>query len=151
MLKKALLSCCFAAGMSLAQTYDLPIVFVDTKGKCLDKNVTEKIPATMRVLDGKTNSVADSAKGTLYDIGIKVRGQSSALFPKPGYGVEVRDEKGEGLDVSLFGLPPADDWVFHGPYVDKSMMRNALAHWLFRQAGHYSPRTKHFDLYINGV
>ena len=105
----------------------------------------------MRVLDGKTNSVADSAKGTLYDIGIKVRGQSSALFPKPGYGVEVRDEKGEGLDVSLFGLPPADDWVFHGPYVDKSMMRNALAHWLFRQAGHYSPRTKHFDLYINGV
>ncbi len=151
MLKKALLSCCFAAGMSLAQTYDLPIVFVDTKGKCLDKNVTEKIPATMRVLDGEKNSVADSAKGTLYDIGIKVRGQSSALFPKPGYGVEVRDEKGEGLDVSLFGLPPADDWVFHGPYVDKSMMRNALAHWLFRQAGHYSPRTKHFDLYINGV
>ena len=137
--------------MSLAQTYDLPIVFVDTKGKCLDSKVTEKIPATMRVLDGKTNSVADSAKGTLYDIGIKVRGQSSALFPKPGYGVEVRDEKGEGLDVSLFGLPPADDWVFHGPYVDKSMMRNALAHWLFRQAGHYSPRTKHFDLYINGV
>lgn len=151
MIKKALLSCCFAAGMSLAQTYDLPIVFVDTKGKCLDKNVTEKIPATMRVLDGEKNSVADSAKGTLYDIGIKVRGQSSALFPKPGYGVEVRDEKGEGLDVSLFGLPPADDWVFHGPYVDKSMMRNALAHWLFRQAGHYSPRTKHFDLYINGV
>ena len=151
MLKKALLSCCFAAGMSLAQTYDLPIIFVDTKGKCLDSKVTEKIPATMRVLDGKTNSVADSAKGTLYDIGIKVRGQSSALFPKPGYGVEVLDEKGEGLDVSLFGLPPADDWVFHGPYVDKSMMRNALAHWLFRQAGHYSPRTKHFDLYINGV
>ena len=94
----------------------------------------------MRVLDGKTNNVADSAKGTLYDIGIKVRGQSSALFPKPGYGVEVRDEKGEGMDVSLFGLPPGDDWVFHGPYVDKSMMRNALAHWLFRQAGHYSPR-----------
>ena len=139
------------ASFSFAQTYDLPIIFVDTKQKCLDKNVTEKIPATMRVLDGKTNNVADSAKGTLYDIGIKVRGQSSALFPKPGYGVEVRDEKGEGMDVSLFGLPPGDDWVFHGPYVDKSMMRNALAHWLFRQAGHYSPRSRHFDLYINGV
>ena len=139
------------ASFTFAQTYDLPIVFIDTKQKCLDKNVTEKIPATMRVLDDKTNNVADSAKGTLYDIGIKVRGQSSALFPKPGYGVEVRDEKGEGMDVSLFGLPPGDDWVFHGPYVDKSMMRNALAHWLFRQAGHYSPRSRHFDLYINGV
>ena len=85
--------------MSLAQTYDLPILFVDTKGKCLDNKVTEKIPATMKVLDGATNNVADSAKGTLYDIGIKVRGQSSAMFPKPGYSIEVRDEKGEGMDI----------------------------------------------------
>ena len=106
----------------------------------------------MKVLDnGATNNIADSAKGTFYNIGIKVRGQSSAMFPKPGYSVEVRDEKGEGIDVSMFGLPPADDWVFHGPYVDKSMLRNALAYWLFRQAGRYAPRTKHFDLYINGV
>ena len=134
-----------------AQTYDLPIMFVDTKGQCLDNTKNEKMPATMRILDGATNNVADSAKGTLYDIGIKVRGQSSAKFPKPGYSVEVRDEKGEGLDVSLFGLPPSDDWVLHGPYVDKSLIRNALAHWLFRHAGWYSPRTKHFDLYINGV
>ena len=70
------------------------------------------------------------------------------MFPKPGYSVEVRDDKGEGMDVSMFGLPPADDWVLHGPYVDKSMLRNALAYWLFRQAGRYAPRTKHFDLYI---
>ena len=136
---------------SYAQTYDLPIIFVDTKQKCLDNKVTEKIPATMRVLDGATNNVADSAKGTLYDIGIKVRGQSSAMFPKPGYSIEIRDDKGEGTDVSMFGLPPSDDWVLHGPYVDKSMLRNALAYWLFRQAGRYAPRTKHFDLYINGV
>ena len=139
------------ATAALAQTYDLPIIFIDTKQKCLNKDVIEKIPATMSVLDGATNNVADSAKGTHYDIGIKVRGQSSALFPKPGYSIEVHDSLGEGMNVSLFGLPPADDWVLHGPYVDKSMMRNALAHWLFRQAGRYSPRTKHFDLYINGV
>ena len=134
-----------------AQTIDLPAIFIDTKQKCLDNKVTEKIPATMKVLDGATNNVADSAKGTLYDIGIKVRGQSSAMFPKPGYSIEIRDDKGEGTDVSMFGLPPSDDWVLHGPYVDKSMLRNALAYWLFRQAGRYAPRTKHFDLYINGV
>ena len=78
------------ATAALAQTYDLPIIFIDTKQKCLNKDVIEKIPATMSVLDGATNNVADSAKGTHYDIGIKVRGQSSALFPKPGYSVEVR-------------------------------------------------------------
>ena len=142
---------CIMVAPLFAQTIDLPAIFIDTKQKCLDKNVTEKIPATMKVLDGATNNIADSAKGTFYEIGIKVRGQSSALFPKPGYSVEVRDSTGEGMDVSMFGLPPADDWVLHGPYVDKSMLRNALAYWLFRQAGRYAPRTKHFDLYINGV
>ena len=139
---------------AFAQTIDLPAIFIDTKGKCLDKNLLAKIPATMKVLDGKTNNVADSAKGTAYDIGIKVRGQSSALFPKPGYSIEVREYQGRDTvskDVSLLGLPPSDDWVLHGPYVDKSMIRNSLAHWFFRQAGRYSPRTKHFDLYINGV
>ena len=150
LVKVATLAGCIS-GWSLAQTYDLPIIFVDTKSKCLDMNTTEKIPATMKVLDGKTNNVADSSKGTKYDIGIKVRGQSSATFPKPGYTIEIRDSTGEGTDVSMFGLPPSDDWIFHGPYVDKSMIRNSLAHWFFRQAGHYSPRTKHFDLYINGV
>ncbi len=139
---------------AFAQTYDLPIIFIDTKKQCLDNKLTAKIPATMKVLDGPTNNVADSAKGTFYDIGIKVRGQSSAMFPKPGYSIEVREYQGSdtsSVDVSLFGLPPADDWVLHGPYVDKSMLRNALAYWLFRQAGRYAPRTKHFDLYINGV
>ncbi|MBQ3720266.1 MAG: CotH kinase family protein [Fibrobacter sp.] len=150
-LKKLSLAVGFGLAGAFAQTYDLPIVFIDTKGKCLDNTVNDKMPATMSVLDAATNNVADSARGTHYDIGIKVRGQSSAKFPKPGYSVEVRDNQGEGIDVSMLGLPPADDWVFHGPYVDKSLMRNALAHWLFRQAGHYSPRTKHFDLYINGV
>ena len=149
-VKAAALAGCII-GSGYAQTYDLPIIFVYTQNKkCLDMNVTEKIPASMKVLDGKTNNVADSAKGTPYTIGIKVRGQSSATFPKPGYTIEVRDSTGEGTDVSLFGLPPSDDWILHGPYVDKSLIRNALAHWLFRQAGRYSPRTKHFDLYING-
>ena len=141
----------YLAAGALAQTIDLPAVFVYTKGKCLDMNTTEKIPATMKVLDGPTNSIADSSKGTAYNIGIKVRGQSSATFPKPGYTIEIRDEKDESIDVSMFGLPPSDDWIFHGPYVDKSMIRNTLAHWMFRQAGRYSPRTRHFDLYINGV
>ena len=135
---------------AFAQTYDLPIMFIDTKKRCLDYNVTQKIPATIKILDGKTNNVADSSKAIQYDIGIKVRGNSSATYPKPSYTVEFYDSTGKDMNVSLLGLPPSDDWVLHGPYVDKSMVRNPFGHWLFRQTGHYSPRTKHFDLYING-
>lgn len=137
-----------------AQTYDLPIIFVDTKyHQCLDDKIIEKIPATIRVLDRKTNNVADSSKATPYEIGIKVRGRgrSSSGFPKPNYTIEFHDSTDKDINVSLLGLPPSDDWVLHGPYVDKSMVRNSFGHWLFRQTGRYSPRTKHFDLYINGV
>ena len=140
---------CLSAS-AFAQTYDLPIMFIDTKQRCLDYNVTQKIPATIKVLDGKINNVADSSKAIQYDIGIKVRGNSSATYPKPSYTVEFYDSTGKDMNVSLLGLPPSDDWVLHGPYVDKSMVRNSFGHWLFRQTGHYSPRTKHFDLYING-
>ncbi len=133
-----------------AQTYDLPIVFIDTEGKCLNHNIHAKIPATIKVLDDKSNNVADSSKGIQYNIGIKVRGSLSRLFPKPNYSIEFHDSTGKDINVSLFGLPPSDDWILLGPYVDKSMVRNSFGHWLFRQTGRYSPRTKHFDLYING-
>ena len=140
---------CLSAG-AFAQIYDSPIVFIDTEGKCLNHNIHAKIPATIKVLDGKSNNVADSSKGIQYDIGIKVRGSISRTFPKPNYSIEFHDSTGKDINVSLFGLPPSDDWILLGPYVDKSMVRNSFGHWLFRQTGRYSPRTKHFDLYING-
>ena len=141
---------CLSAG-AFAQIYDLPIVFIDTEGKCLNHNIHAKIPATIKVLDDKSNNVADSSKGIQYDIGIKVRGSISRTFPKPNYSIEFHDSTGKDINVSLFGLPPSDDWILLGPYVDKSMVRNSFGHWLFRQTGRYSPRTKHFDLYVNGV
>ena len=154
-LKKLLCTAALLMATAIfAQTYDLPIIFVDTKyHQCLDDKIIEKIPATIRVLDGKTNNVADSSKATPYEIGIKVRGRgrSSSNFPKPNYTIEFHDSTDKDINVSLLGLPPSDDWVLHGPYVDKSMVRNSFGHWLFRQTGRYSPRTKHFDLYINGV
>ena len=136
---------------AFAQTYDLPIMFIDTKQKCLNHNVTKKLPATIKVLDAKTNNVADSSKATQYNIGIKVRGKSSATQPKSNYTIEFYDSTGKDMNVGLLGLPPSDDWALLGPYVDKSMVRNSFGHWLFRQTGRYSPRTKHFDLYINGA
>ena len=139
------------ATAAFAQTYDLPIIFIDTKQQCLDHNVTEKLTATIKVLDGKTNNVADSSKAIPYEIGIKVRGEHAAKFSKPTYSIEFHDSTGKDINVSLLGLPPSDDWVLHGPYIDKSMVRNSFGHWLFRQTGHYSPRTKYFDLYINGL
>jgi len=116
---------CLSAS-AFAQIYDLPIVFIDTKGRCLYSNVTKKIPATIKILDVKTNNVADSSKATRYDIGIKVHGSLSRAFPKPNYSIEFHDSTGKDINVSLFGLPPSDDWILHGPYVDKSHIETGV-------------------------
>ena len=109
----AALLCATAA---FAQTYDLPLIIVNTNGKTLEKGA-DKIPATMRILDNGTNSVADSAKGELMNIGIKIRGQTSADFPKKGYGLELKaractnvaDTACHDTSLKVLGMPKNAD------------------------------------------
>ena len=141
-----------------AQSYDLPLIIVNTQnGQALQKGA-DKIPATMSILDKGTNNAADSSKGEKYNIGIKIRGQTSADFPKKGYGVELKarpctnvaDTACHDTSLKVLGMPKNADWVFHGPYVDKTLIRNALAYWLYQRTGRYSSRFKFFELYLNG-
>ena len=73
-----------------AQSYDLPLIIINTQNRQALQKGADKIPATMSILDKGTNSVADSSKGVKYNIGIKIRGQTSADFPKKGYGIELK-------------------------------------------------------------
>ena len=92
------------------------------------------------------------------DIGIKIRGQTSADFPKKGYGIELKaractnvaDTACHDTSLKVLGMPKSADWVFHGPYVDKTLIRNALAYWFYQRTGRYSSRFKFFELYLNG-
>lgn len=138
---------CLTASV-FAESYDLPLILVETHGQTLDS--LEKKNVTIRLLDNGTNLVSDSALGILLNAGMKIRGQTSATFPKKGYGIEIWDEQGQSVDTSFLGLPASDDWILHGPYVDKSLIRNALAHYLYQKTGRYSPRTRFAELILNG-
>ena len=152
---------CIVLAMALpifAQSYDLPLVIVNTQNRQALQKGADKIPATMSILDKGTNSIADSSKGEKYNIGIKIRGQTSADFPKKGYGIELKarsctnvaDTACHDTSLKVLGMPKNADWVFHGPYVDKTLIRNALAYWLYQRTGRYSSRFKFFELYLNG-
>ena len=82
-------------------------------------------------------------------IGIEIRGASSQLFPKKSYGFETRDVNNDDLDVSLLEFPEEEDWIFYGPYSDKSLMRNMLIYDLSRDINMYASRTKFVELTIN--
>ena len=99
--------------------------------------------------NGGYNKPSDALNHYNGDIGIEIRGSSSTSFPKKGYAVETRDVFGANNNVSLFGMPKENDWVLHGPYSDKSLLRNFLSYSLGRKMYNYSPRSKFCELIVN--
>ena len=82
-------------------------------------------------------------------IKINIRGSSSQMFPKKGFGFHTLEEDGSNRKVSLLGMPDEHNWILHGPYSDKSLMRNAFSYALGQDAGHYSPRTRFIELFMH--
>ena len=114
---------------------NLPIVTITTDTVL---NAQKKVTAHMQVED--------------YDgaIGIKLRGNSSLGFNQKKYTLELRDEAGKKQNVSLLGMPAHSDWVLLAPYNDISMMRDPLAFYLWREMGHWGPRTQMVELVMDG-
>lgn len=129
---------------------NLPIIQINTDGQNIVQNT--KINAGMKVLNsGGINFLTDTTYEYNGQAGIEIRGFTSAGYPKKSFSVETRKEDGSNNNVSLLGMPKENDWVFHGPYSDKSLMRNVLAYHLGNLTGKWSPRTRFFELYLNGV
>ncbi|WP_435356348.1 CotH kinase family protein [Emticicia sp. SJ17W-69] len=85
------------------------------------------------------------------DIGIELRGAVSQMFyDKKSYGFELRDAKNESLAAPLLGLPKNSAWILHGPYGDKTLLRNTVAYKISNDIGRYAARTKFVELEING-
>ena len=101
-------------------------------------------PATGRAkLDGPVDYAGRSAT--------HVRGESSSGFAQKSYAWETWNDKDEDEDASFLGFPPESDWVLHGPYSDKSMMRNHLIYSAFQdaRADWFSPRTRFVEVFFN--
>jgi len=120
---------------------DLPVVVIDTGGAAIPDE--PKVPAAMRVVS------LDGVGGYDGPAGIEVRGNSSQTFDKLSYGVETWDSEGNDVDVPLLGLPAEEDWVLYGPWMDRSLVRNAVGYALWESLGYYAPRTRFVELYLD--
>jgi spore coat protein CotH len=139
-MKKELLFAVIAVMTStckgLAEPQDnLPMISITTTTPL---NAQEKVAAHMKT------------EGYDGPIGIKLRGNSSLGFNQKKYTLETRDADGKDLDVSLLGLPAHSDWVLLAPYNDISMMRDPLAFQLWRDMGHWGPRTLMCEVTLDG-
>ena len=101
-------------------------------------NAQKKVTAHMRT------------KGYDGPIGIKLRGNSSLSFNQKKYTIELRDDQGKELDAGLLGMPAHSDWVLLAPYNDVSAVRDPLAFQLWRDMGHWAPRTRMVEVTVDG-
>jgi len=95
------------------------------------------------------NRLTDTPNEYVGEIGIKHRGESSLFFPKKNFAIEMRDELGNDLDTTFLGFPKEEDWILHGPFSDKSLIRNVLTMHLANEMGQYASKTMFVNLYIN--
>ncbi len=129
---------------------NLPLVFINTNGQ--DIVDEPRIIADMGIINngpGNINYFTDSVNDYNGKIAIEIRGASSQFFPKNNYGFETQDELGENNNYPVLGMPEENDWILHGPFSDKSLIRNALSFDIGRQMMDYASRTRFCELLIN--
>lgn len=103
-----------------------------------------KVGVRVEVIDhqnGSLNCYGATPTSVYEDVESNYRGQTSLFFPKHQMNIKFSSE------TSFIGLPEDKTFILNGPYLDCSLLRNHMAHWLFRATGRYSPRTRHVAMY----
>lgn len=82
--------------------------------------------------------------------GLKVRGSSSAWYPKHPYRLETwKPDADDDDNVELLGMPSGSDWVLGAPLdFDRALMRDPLIFALSNLIGRYAPRTRFVELFV---
>lgn len=148
-------------------TTKLPIIKIDTNGEKIPGNAiigekgitigfemsdsgTKMIEAGISIIDheSKGNKVSDDI--TFQSAAqIRYRGQSSRRFDKKGYLIRLIDEQGQEKKSSLLGMSAHDEWILHGPFLDKTLMRNYVCMNVIGQIMPFTPDVRFAQLYVN--
>ncbi len=131
----------------------LPIISFDTEGKEIlggdDKSVDEYIQSTMKVYDNSGDNALNSKETFKTETLIRYRGNSSRSFDKKGLRVKLINKKGEDREYPLLGLSEDSDFILHGPWLDKTLMRNYIGYNLTGEFMEYSPNVRFCEVFVN--
>ncbi|MCD4735265.1 MAG: CotH kinase family protein [Bacteroidales bacterium] len=130
----------FFAGITSS---NLPVLLIDTHGERISGR--KRANSVLYILEPEDFITLHSG---IYNISIKKRGLTSMSIPKPQLGFKLKDQNGKNLESSLLGLVKDHHWVLHGPYFDKTLLRNFLTFELWSRLGYYAPQTRFVELYF---
>lgn len=129
--------------------FNLPVVVIDVGNGKLNRD--EKIKGSIKIYnrgEEKSKNYLSDDPEIISDILIKIRGNSSANYPKLQYSIELLKENGEKRDKKLLGMAEDSDWVLNGPFADKSLIRNYLAYTVSDKIMDYAPKAKFCEVFV---
>lgn len=111
----------------------------------------EFLVANMKIInqDDKLNTPQDPPS-LKTQIRIRVRGNTSRWFDKQSFAIKTIHHNGENKKVSMMGMEADHDWALHGPFLDKTLMRNYVAMNLVGELMDYAPDVRFCEVVING-
>ena len=125
----------------------LPLVIINTFGQSLP--TTNALWIQVINVGANQRTALTGAPEFAGQATLKPRGYTSLRYPKRSYSVEILAADGDETKVPLLGMPADSDWVLYAPYPDKTMIRDVLAYELSNKLGHYAPRTRFVEVFIN--
>ena len=148
----------------------LPILIIDTDGKDIPgvpltdgrsgeeesfskaEDGSATIQAQLKVIDnGDSNNHPGDEAAIESMMSIRVRGNSSRYFDKKGYLIGLTDDSGEkNREEPLLGMDEFDKWALHGPYLDKSLIRNYMWYNIAGEMMDYAPNCRFCEVILNG-
>ena len=79
-----------------------------------------------------------------------IRGRTSRNFDKKSYRITLINEDGTNNNQPVMGMDAHHEWVLHGPYLDKSLIRNYLCYNLAGEMMEYAPNVRFCELILDG-
>lgn len=136
-------------GLTVSEGGDVDYEYTHTT---LAPDGSKTIPCQIKVMEGddQNHHPTDEPTMELY-AQIRIRGNTSRLFDKKGYLLNITDESGlKNEEVSMAGMAPHHEWALHGPYLDKSLMRNYMWYNVAGEIMDYAPNVRFCEVIING-
>lgn len=111
----------------------------------------DMIRASVSVFDSESgnNHLTDTPTMSISSK-IRVRGYSSRTFEKAPYLLKFVNDDGTDLDLPILGMDAHHEWVLHGPYLDKSLVRNYMWYNIAGEIMDYAPNVRFCELVVNG-
>ena len=128
-------------------TSNLPLLIVHSFGTNLSRD--ERLEGALQVADGgKERTALTRATSFSGRTLLNVRGRASLRYPKNSFTVKLIDGAGDPAAAPFFGFPADSDWILYAPYPDKALLRDVLAYELHAAMGHWAPRTKFVEVFV---